>query len=85
MRVIVHHPAHSFAGREYFRFSHGRHIRSGLREQVPAGTGDGTYRVGHTGLAVHAEPTPAGVSVRALFDCLCPVLPGFATAPVFEF
>lgn len=52
---------------------------------APAGTGDGTYRVGHTGLAVHAEPTPAGVSVRALFDCLCPVLPGFATAPVFEF
>ena len=38
-----------------------------------------------SGLAVHAEPTPAGVSVRALFDCLCPILPGFAVAPAFEF
>ncbi len=40
---------------------------------------------GHTGHAVRAEPTPAGVSARALFDCQCPVLPGFAAAPVFEF
>jgi len=39
----------------------------------------------HSGHAALAEPTPAGVSVRALFDCLCPVLPGFAAAPVFEF
>jgi protein-L-isoaspartate(D-aspartate) O-methyltransferase len=45
----------------------------------------GTYSRGHTGLAVQAEPTPAGVSVRPLFDCLCPVLPCFTTAPVFEF
>lgn len=36
-------------------------------------------------VAVRAEPTPAGVSVRALFDCPCPVLPPFALAPVFEF
>ena len=40
---------------------------------------------GRTGRAVHAEPTQAGISVRALFDCLCPILPGFAPAPVFEF
>jgi len=39
----------------------------------------------HTGHAVLAEPTPAGVSVHALFDCLCPLLPGFAPAPAFEF
>jgi protein-L-isoaspartate(D-aspartate) O-methyltransferase len=39
----------------------------------------------HAGHAVHAEPTPAGVSMRALFDCRCPVLPDFAPAPVFEF
>ncbi len=38
-----------------------------------------------TGLAVQAEPTPAGVSLRALFDCLCPILPGFAAVPAFEF
>jgi protein-L-isoaspartate(D-aspartate) O-methyltransferase len=38
-----------------------------------------------TGLAVQAEPTPAGVSVRPLFDCSCPVLPAFALAPAFEF
>jgi protein-L-isoaspartate(D-aspartate) O-methyltransferase len=40
---------------------------------------------GRTGYAALAEPTLAGVSVRALFDCLCPILPGFAPAPVFEF
>jgi protein-L-isoaspartate(D-aspartate) O-methyltransferase len=39
----------------------------------------------HTGHAVQAELTPAGVSVHALFDCSYPVLPGFAAAPVFEF
>jgi protein-L-isoaspartate(D-aspartate) O-methyltransferase len=49
------------------------------------GPGGGGGGMGHTGLAVHAEPTPAGVSVRALFDCLCPILPAFAAAPVFEF
>lgn len=38
-----------------------------------------------TSLAVNAEPTPAGISVRALFDCPCPVLPSFAVAPAFEF
>jgi protein-L-isoaspartate(D-aspartate) O-methyltransferase len=37
------------------------------------------------GYAALAEPTPAGVSVRALFDCICPLLPGFAQAPAFEF
>jgi protein-L-isoaspartate(D-aspartate) O-methyltransferase len=39
----------------------------------------------HSGHAVHAEPTRAGVSLRALFDCRCPVLPAFAPAPAFEF
>jgi protein-L-isoaspartate(D-aspartate) O-methyltransferase len=39
----------------------------------------------HSSHAVQAEPTPAGVSVRALFDCQAPVLPGFAMAPVFQF
>jgi len=39
----------------------------------------------HAGHAVQAEPTSAGVSVRPLFDCLCPVVPGFAPAPAFEF
>jgi protein-L-isoaspartate(D-aspartate) O-methyltransferase len=38
-----------------------------------------------TAIAVHAEPTAGGVSMRALFDVLCPVLPGFASAPAFEF
>ena len=38
-----------------------------------------------TGRAIQAEPTPAGVSVRALFDCQCPVAPCFVLAPVFEF
>jgi protein-L-isoaspartate(D-aspartate) O-methyltransferase len=38
-----------------------------------------------TGHAILAEPTPVGVSVRALFDCIGPVLPGFAPAPAFEF
>ncbi|HEX3994304.1 MAG TPA: protein-L-isoaspartate O-methyltransferase [Acetobacteraceae bacterium] len=49
---------------------------------MPKSATGGTHR---TGLAVHAEPTPAGVSQRALFDCLCPILPGFARAPAFEF
>jgi protein-L-isoaspartate(D-aspartate) O-methyltransferase len=40
---------------------------------------------GRSSHAVRAEPTSAGVSVRTLFDCRCPVLPGFAAAPVFEF
>jgi protein-L-isoaspartate(D-aspartate) O-methyltransferase len=39
----------------------------------------------HSGRAVQAEPTGAGVSVRALFDCRCAVLPDFAPAPVFAF
>jgi protein-L-isoaspartate(D-aspartate) O-methyltransferase len=39
----------------------------------------------HTGRAVRAELTAVGVSVRALFDCQCPVLPGFAAAPAFQF
>jgi protein-L-isoaspartate(D-aspartate) O-methyltransferase len=39
----------------------------------------------HSGHAVQAEPTPGGISVRALFDCQSPVLPGFATAQVFQF
>jgi protein-L-isoaspartate(D-aspartate) O-methyltransferase len=39
----------------------------------------------HAGYAITAEATPAGVSTRPLFDCLCPMLPGFATAPAFEF
>jgi protein-L-isoaspartate(D-aspartate) O-methyltransferase len=39
----------------------------------------------HSGHAVQAEPTPTGVSLRALFDCLCPVLPAFAAAPAFVF
>jgi protein-L-isoaspartate(D-aspartate) O-methyltransferase len=51
----------------------------------PEGASGALHRAGHTGLAVHAEPTPAGISRRALFDCLCPILPAFAAAPVFEF
>jgi protein-L-isoaspartate(D-aspartate) O-methyltransferase len=39
----------------------------------------------HSGHAVEAEPTPVGLSVRTLFDCRSPVLPGFAAAPVFQF
>jgi protein-L-isoaspartate(D-aspartate) O-methyltransferase len=35
--------------------------------------------------AVHAELTPAGISARPLFDCVCPVLPAFAPAPTFAF
>jgi protein-L-isoaspartate(D-aspartate) O-methyltransferase len=45
----------------------------------------GTGGVQRTGLAVQAEPTSAGVSLRTLFDFLCPILPGFAAAPAFEF
>jgi protein-L-isoaspartate(D-aspartate) O-methyltransferase len=41
--------------------------------------------LGRTGLAVICGPTPAGVSTRTLFDCRCPVLPGFTPAPAFEF
>jgi len=51
----------------------------------PNGSIGGIQRTGHTGLAMQAEPTPAGVSLRALFDFLCPILPGFAVAPAFEF
>ena len=40
---------------------------------------------GRTSHAIHAEAVPGGVSQRALFDCQCPVIPGFAAAPVFEF
>ena len=39
----------------------------------------------HAGYAITAEATQAGISTRPLFDCLCPMLPGFATAPAFEF
>lgn len=39
----------------------------------------------HCGCAVHVEPTPSGVSVRALFDCVGPVLPAFVTPPTFAF
>ena len=42
----------------------------------------GNGRVSH---AIHAGPTPAGLSIRTLFDCACPVLPGFMAAPVFAF
>ena len=39
----------------------------------------------HSGHAILAEPTPAGVSFRALFDCVSPVLPAFTAVPSFEF
>lgn len=48
----------------------------------PGSVAGGMQRIGH---AVQAEPTPAGVSVRTLFDFLCPILPCFAVAPAFEF
>jgi len=51
----------------------------------PNGSTGGMQHTGRTGLAVRAEPTPAGVSLRTLFDFLCPILPGFAVAPAFEF
>ena len=40
---------------------------------------------GRTSHAVQAEPAATGLSVRTLFDCLCPVIPAFARAPAFEF
>lgn len=40
---------------------------------------------GRTSHAIKAEATAAGISVRPLFDCLCPELPAFARAPAFEF
>jgi protein-L-isoaspartate(D-aspartate) O-methyltransferase len=40
---------------------------------------------GGMGYAALAELTPAGVSVRPLFDCQSPVLPGFDRARAFEF
>ena len=40
---------------------------------------------GQTSRAVHAEPAPAGLSIRTLFDCPCPVLADFVPAPVFAF
>jgi protein-L-isoaspartate(D-aspartate) O-methyltransferase len=49
---------------------------------APSASAGGIHR---TGLAVQAEPTPAGVSQRALFDFLCPILPGFAASPAFQF
>jgi protein-L-isoaspartate(D-aspartate) O-methyltransferase len=51
----------------------------------PNGASGAMPRAVHTGLAVHVEPTPAGISVRALFDYLCPILPAFVVAPAFEF
>lgn len=63
----------------------GSGTNSGTISGMSGGPGGGMYQSGHSGLAVQAEPTPAGVSVRPLFDCLCPVLPCFAAAPVFEF
>jgi protein-L-isoaspartate(D-aspartate) O-methyltransferase len=70
-------------------------IDGAVRTVPPAITGQlkrGTGRLvtiinegSHSGHAVLAELTPAGVSVHALFDCSCPVLPGFAATPVFEF
>ncbi len=50
---------------------------------VPGGAVSGVNTA--SGHAAQATPTQGGVSVRALFDCVCPMLPGFATAPVFEF
>jgi protein-L-isoaspartate(D-aspartate) O-methyltransferase len=40
---------------------------------------------GGVGYAALGELTPAGLSIRALFDCQSPILPGFARAPAFEF
>ena len=40
---------------------------------------------GRTSQGTRADPTPAGVSTRPLFDCPCPLLPGFAPAPAFQF
>ena len=42
-------------------------------------------RGAHIGHAVQAGLTPAGHSVRALFDAACPVPPAFAPAPAFAF
>jgi protein-L-isoaspartate(D-aspartate) O-methyltransferase len=39
----------------------------------------------HTGQAVLAEMTPAGLAVRTLFDALCPVIPTFAKVSAFAF
>jgi protein-L-isoaspartate(D-aspartate) O-methyltransferase len=49
------------------------------------GTGGGFSGNSHCGVAVQAESTPAGISVRALFDFTCPVLPAFVPAPLFAF
>jgi protein-L-isoaspartate(D-aspartate) O-methyltransferase len=51
----------------------------------PGTGGVPNFGIQRSGLAMQAEPTPSGVSLRALFDCLCPILPAFAVAPVFEF
>jgi len=53
---------------------------------VGSGASSGVFEgASHSGLAVQVEPTPAGISVRTLFDCLCPMLPAFAAVPAFEF
>ena len=40
---------------------------------------------GPSAQAVRAQPTVSGLSSRAIFDCICPVLPAFAPAPAFAF
>jgi protein-L-isoaspartate(D-aspartate) O-methyltransferase len=52
---------------------------------APGGTSGGFIGASHRGVAIQAEATPAGVSMRPLFDCTCPVLLAFTPAPVFQF
>ncbi len=57
----------------------------GSNSEVTGGKIGGMHHAGHTGVAVHVEPTAAGFSIHTLFDCLCPILPAFAVAPAFQF
>lgn len=58
---------------------------AGTRLKRDGGRLIGILGGGRTSQAVRAEPTSAGLSSRALFDCVCPVLPAFAAAPAFAF
>lgn len=62
-------------------------VPAGIAAQLKRETGRLVTIVaqGRTSHAVEAEATAAGVSVRTLFDCLCPVLPAFARPPAFAF
>ena len=62
-------------------------VPAAVAAQLKSGTGRlmAILGGGPSARAVLGTATPGGVSVRAIFDCICPVLPAFAPAPAFAF